>query len=164
MDFGNFQKVRHHDQTLRGLLLAIVVCGLALAIPSRATAGPDEWDEVFETARAVLAKMPDPARIEATIKDPALREAVLRSYRNLKACAKVNKDQGPAVKRSTLAEFDRSFKAVQTAAEQSKYQSCAQKCGIHGAACEKECESTRKKLCGCKLNEFGCFVTKCLFG
>lgn len=164
MDFGYFRKVRYLDEPLRGLLSAIILCGLALAIPSRATAGPDEWDEVFETARAVLAKLPDPTRIEVTVKDPGLREAVLRTYRNLKTCAKVNRDQGTAVKQAALADFERAFKSVQTMAEQSEYQTCARSCRDDGATCEKECASSRKKLCRCKLNEFGCFVTKCVFG
>ena len=115
-------------------------------------------------ARAVLAKMPDAARIEATIKDPSLREAVVRGIQALKACANVNKDQRKSVKEATLAEFERSLKAVQTEAERSEYQVCAAERRSNGAECEKECESARKKLCGCKLNEFGSFMTNCVFG
>jgi len=77
----------------------------------------DEWDEVFDTARAVIAKLPDPSRIETTIKDPALRQAVLRAYQSLKACAKVYRDQNRATKLGTLAEFERDFKSVRAEAE-----------------------------------------------
>ena len=105
---------------------------------------------------------PRAARIE-TIKDAGLREAVLCAYRGLKACAKVNKSQSRAIKEGTLAEFERAFKSVQTEAERSDYQTCAATCKTDGAACEKDCASARKKLCACKLTEFGCFV-KCVFG
>ncbi len=96
------------------------------------------------------------------IKDPLLREAVLRAYRALKACAKVNKDQSRAIKQGMLAEFERAFKDVQTEVDRSEYQTCATKCKTDSDACEKDC--ARKKLCGCKLTEFGCFVKQCLFG
>lgn len=95
---------------------------------------------------------------------PGLREAVLRAYRALKACAKVNKDQSRAIKQGTLAEFERAFKSVQTEAERSDYQTCSAKCKTDGATFEKDCSSARKKLCDCKLTEFGCLVTQCLFG
>jgi len=89
---------------------------------------------------------------------------VMRTCRALKACAKVNKDQGRAVKEGALAEFDRSFKDVQTAAAQSEYQTCAADCRTDGAKCEAGCASARKKLCACKLTEYGCFVTICVSG
>jgi hypothetical protein len=161
MHLGYFIKSGYNGKILAAFLLAMVACGLAPTTGSRADAVPDEWDEVFDTARAVLARMPDAARIE-TIKEQPLREAVLRAYRGLKACAKVNKDQSRAIKQGTLAEFERAFKSVQTEAERSDYQTCATKCKTDGAACEKDC--ARKKLCACKLTEFGCFVTRCLFG
>jgi predicted lipid-binding transport protein (Tim44 family) len=164
MRLGYFTKTRYTGRILAAFLIAMVACGLAPTTDSRANAVPDEWDEVFDTARAVLAKMPDAARIEATIKDPGLREAVLRACRALKTCAKVNKDQSRAVKQATLAEFERAFKSVQTEAERTDYRTCAAKCNTDGATCEKECASARKKLCGCKLTEFGCFVTQCLLG
>src|SRR5215475_4795020 len=72
----------------------------------------DEWDAVFDTARSVLGKLPDPSRIETTIKDPALRQAVLRAYQSLKTCAKVNRDQNRGTKQGALAEFERDFKSV----------------------------------------------------
>ena len=160
---GYFAMTRYSGKILRALLIALAVCALTPTTDSRANAVPDEWDEVFDTARAVLAKMPDPARIEATIKDPGLREAVLRAYRALKACAKVNKDQSRAIKQGTLAKFERAFKAVQPEAERSDYQNCRAKCKTDGATCEKDCASARKKLCACKLTEFGCFVSQCVF-
>ena len=164
MRLGNLTRTRYSTSILTTLLLAILSCGVGAATGGRANVAPDDWDEILDTARAVLAKMPDAPRIEATIKDPGLREAVLRAYRNLKACAKVNKDQGRAVKQGALAEFERALKSVQTEAERSEYQACAAKCKTDSATCEKNCESARKKLCGCKLTEFGWFVTKCLFG
>ena len=157
-------KTRYTGKIFAAFLLAMIVFGLAPTTNSRTEPVPDEWDEVFDTARAVLAKLPDPARIEATIKDPGLREAVLRGYRNLKACAKVHKAQNRATKLGTLAEFERSFKALQTEAERSEYQPCAAKCKTDGAKCEEDCGSSKKRLCSCKLTEFGCFVTKCVFG
>lgn len=163
MNLGHFTKTRYSGRILCAFLLAMVACGLAPTTDSRAYAVPDEWDEVLDTARAVLAKM-DAARIEATIKDSGLREAVLRAYGALKACAKVNKDQGRAIKQGTLAEFERAFKSVQTEAERSDYQTCAAKCKTDGAKCEKDCASARKKRCACKLTEFGCFVTQCVVG
>ena len=164
MHLGYFAMTRYSGKILRALLIALAVCALTPTTESRANAVPDEWDEVFDTARAVLAKMPDPARIEATIKDPGLREAVLRACRELKACAKVNRDQSRAIKQAALAEFERAFKSVQTEAERSDYQPCAAKCRTEAAKCEQDCSSARKKLCACKLTEFGCFVTRCLFG
>jgi hypothetical protein len=162
MHLGYFAMTKYSGKMLRAFLIALVVCALTPTPISRAYAIPDEWDEVFDTARAVLARMPDVARIE-TIKDSGLREAVLRAYRALKACAKVNKDQSRAIKQGTLAEFERAFKSVQTEAERSEYQSCASNCKADGATCEKDCASARKNLCACKLTEFGC-VVKCLFG
>ena len=144
------------------LFSAVLMCA-AGQTDSRASVVPDEWDEVFDTARAVLAKLPDAARIEDTVKKPALREALLRTHRALKDCAKVHPAQGRAVKQAALAEFDRSFKVVQTEIDGTEYQTCAGKCRDTAAACEKGCESARKKLCSCKITEFGCFVTQCVF-
>src|SRR6266705_2544432 len=163
MHLGYFTKSGYNGKILAAFLLAMFACGPTTTTDSRANAVPDEWDEVFDTARAVLAKMPDAARIEATIKDSGLRETVLRAYRGLKACAKGNKDQSRAIKQGTLAEFERAFKSVQTEAERSDYQTCASKCKTDGAKCETGCASARKKLCACKLTEFGCFVTQCVF-
>jgi len=132
--------------------------------PSLGPSIADEWDEVFDTARSVLAKLPDPKRIETTIKDPALRQAVLRAYQSLKACAKVSRDQTHATKQGTLAGFERDFKSVRAEAEKGEYQSCASSCGTEGMKCEKDCAAAHKQLCGCKLTEFGSFVTKCIFG
>lgn len=160
---GHFMNTRHLGKIL-GTVMMIVGCWLGATTESRANAVPDEWDEVFDTARAVLAKLPDSARIEAAITDARLREAVLRTYRDLKACAKVHKDQSRSTKLGTLAEFERGFKALQTLAEQSEYQTSLAKCKTDGATCEKECASARKKLCSCKLTEFGCFVTQCVVG
>ncbi|HTF37662.1 MAG TPA: hypothetical protein VK651_05080 [Blastocatellia bacterium] len=102
MHLGYFIKSGYNGKILAAFLLAMVACGLAPTTGGRADAVPDEWDEVFDTARAVLARMPDAARIEP-IKDPPLREAVLRAYRALKACAKVNKNQSRTIKQGTLA-------------------------------------------------------------
>lgn len=124
----------------------------------------DEWDEVFDTARSVLAKLPDPSRIETTIKDPALRQAVLRAYQSLKTCAKVNRDQNRSTKQGMLAEFERDLKSVRAEAERGEYQSCATTCSAEGMNCEKDCAGARKKLCACKITEFGSFVIKCIFG
>ena len=156
----------------RGLRLRLFSATLTLAIMcfsvelsgSHAAAVGDEWDDVFDTARAVLAKMPDTARLEAAITDAGLRDAVLRAYRALKACAKVNKDQGRAIKEGALAEFERAFKDVQTAADKSDYKACAGDCRSDGAKCEERCATSKKKLCTCKLTEFGCFVMICAAG
>ena len=142
--------------------LILLAFGISPGAGSRSSA--DEWDEAFNTARAVLAKMPDPARLDAAIKDEALRKAVRRAYDSLKACAKVHPAQNRATKVGTLAEFERSFKAVQTLAENSDYKDCAKKCSTDGEACAKDCASARKRLCGCKLTEFGCFAIKCVIG
>ena len=143
------------------LKIVILVSSLTLAMHS-APAVADDWDDVFDTARAVLAKLPVPSRIEAGIKDAALREAVLRAYRDLKACAKVHRDQSRSTKQGTLAAFERAFTSVQIEADKSEYQGCASRCRTDAASCEKGCESARKKLCACKLTEFGCVVTQCL--
>ena len=132
--------------------------------PSYPPSIADEWDEVFDTARSVLAKLPDPSRIETTIKDPALRQAVLRAYQSLKACAKVSRAQNHATKVGMLADFERDFKSVRTEAERGEYQSCAATCSTEGTKCEKDCQAAHKKLCACKITEFGSFVTKCIFG
>ena len=115
----------------------------------------DEWDEVLDTARSVLAKLPDPSRIETTIKDPALRQAVLRAYQSLKTCAKVNRDQSRATKQGMLAEFERDFKSVRAESERGEYQSCAATCSTEGMKCEKDCAAARKRLCACKIRSSG---------
>src|SRR5262245_65914564 len=38
----------------------------------------DEWDEVFDTARSVIATLPALSRIEKNIMDPALQSIVYR--------------------------------------------------------------------------------------
>jgi hypothetical protein len=124
----------------------------------------DEWDEVFDTARAVLAKLPDSTRIESTIKDSALRDAVLKTYQSVKACAKVHREQARATKQGVLAEFERAFKSVQTEASRGEYQACAAKCASEDAKCQKDCEAAKKKMCSCRLKEFGAFLTQCVFG
>lgn len=164
MHFGYFAESRFNGKIFVAFLLASAVCGLGSGTGGRVSSAADEWDEVFNTARSVLTKMPDAARIEATIRDPGLREAVLHAYRALKACAKVNKDQSSAIKQSTLADFERAFKSVQTEAERGDYQTCAAKCKTDSAKCEQDCAAAKKKLCVCKLTEFGSFVTQCLFG
>jgi predicted lipid-binding transport protein (Tim44 family) len=158
-----FTKTRYTGKILTAFLLALVVCALTPTTDSRATAVPDEWDEVFDTARAVLAKMPDAARIEATIKNSGLREAVLRAHRALKACAKVNKGQSNSQKRVFVAEFEAAFKTVQTEVGRGEYRDCASTCVTDGSKCEKDCQSAKKKVCACKMTAFGC-VMKCLFG
>ncbi|HSB12071.1 MAG TPA: hypothetical protein VLM38_21470 [Blastocatellia bacterium] len=130
---------------------------------SRGSVPADEWDEVFDTAREVLAHLPDADRI-ATIKDASLREAVQRAYRELKSCAKVNRNQSRAVKQAAVAAFERAFKDVEREADRSEYRDCAGKCKSDVAGCEKDCAAARRKICGCKISQFGCLVTKCVFG
>jgi hypothetical protein len=160
MNLNNLSKIKYVDRMQIALLAVIIVCTLAPATSTRASSIVDEWDEVFDTARAVLARI-DVARIETT-KDPTLREAAMSAYRALKACAKVNRNQSRSIKQATVAEFERAFKVVETEAERGEYQSCASKCKSDGEKCEKECASDRKKLCSCKMTEFGCFAAKCL--
>ena len=162
MHLGYFTKSGYSGKILAAFLFATLMCGLAPTTGGRANAGPDEWDEVFDTARAVLAKLPDPARIEASIKDSALREAVLRAYRALKACAKVNKDQSNTQKRAFVADFEGAFKSVRTEVGRGESRDCASTCLTDSSRCEKDCQSAKKKVCACKMTEFGC-VMKCLF-
>ena len=136
---------------------------LAFAPGRGAPASADEWDEVFDTARAVLERMPDADRI-ATIQDQALREAIRRAYRELKSCAKINKGQPRSVKQAAVAEFERAFKEVEKEAARPAYRECAEKCKSEVGQCEKECAASRKKICGCKMLQFGCIVTGCVFG
>jgi hypothetical protein len=164
MYLGNLTRTRPGRKIVAVVLFAAVMGGVTSATNRSVNALPDEWDEVLNTARAVLAKMPDAGRIEATVKDPALRDAILGACRELKACSKVSRDQTSAVKQATLAGFERAFKTVQTEAERSDYKSCASKCRTEGTKCGEECAAARKKLCACKLTEFGQFVTRCLFG
>ncbi len=160
---GYFAITKYSGKVLRALLIALVVCAITPTPVSRANAVKDEWDEAFDTARAVLAKMPDAERIAATIKDSALREAVLRAYRALKACARVNKGQSNSQKRAFVADFESAFKSVQTEVELGEYRDCASTCTTDGSKCEKDCQSAKKMVCSCKMTEFGC-VMKCLFG
>ena len=160
---GYFAITKYSGKVLRALLIALVVCAITPTTVSRANAVRDEWDEAFDTARAVLAKMPDVARIEATIKDSALREAVLRAYRALQACAKVNKGQSNTQKRAFVADFEGAFKSVQTEVGRGESRDCASTCLADSSRCEKDCQSAKKKVCACKMTEFGC-VMKCLFG
>lgn len=163
MNLRGFTKAGLNAKMLAATLAGAILCALVPAIATHASSVSDEWDEVFDTARAVLAKLPDPARIEATIKDSALREAVLRAYRGVKACAKVNKGQSNSQKRAFVAEFEAAFKSVQTEVGRGEYRDCASTCVTDGSKCEKDCQSAKKKVCACKMTEFGC-VMKCLFG
>jgi hypothetical protein len=163
MNLRRFTKAGLHGKMLAATLAGAILCALLPGIATDASSLPDEWEEVFDTARAVLAKMPDPARIEAGIKDSALREAVLRAYRALKACAKVNKDQSNTRKRAFVAEFEGAFKSVQTEVGRGESRDCASTCLTDSSRCEKDCQSAKKKVCACKMTEFGC-VMKCLFG
>jgi len=148
---------------------AILCCALmiwhVLGLRSfgRTDVSGDEWDEVFDTAREVLAKMPDADRI-ATITDASLRDAVRRAYRELKSCAKVNKNQSRSVKQAAVADFERAFKDVEQEAERGEYRECAAQCKASVAACERDCGASRKKICSCKMSQFGCLLTKCVFG
>ena len=63
-----------------------------------------------------------------------------------------------------LAEFERDFKSVRVEAERGEYQSCAATCSTEGMKCDKDCAAARKKLCACKIIEFGSFVTQYVFG
>lgn len=159
MNLHYFIKNKRTARLLNGAFATMMLLHAPATSSSTIT---DEWDEVFDTARAVLAKLPDPDRIE-TIKDPALRDAALRAYRALKSCAKVNKGQSNSQKRAFVADFERAFKEVQTAVERSEYRDCASKCKAGGTSCEKDCATAKKKLCACKMTEFGC-VMKCVFG
>ena len=163
MHLSYFAMTKYSARFLRALLIALAVSALTPTTDSRATAVADEWDEVFDTARAVLAKMPNLERIEATIKDPGLRESVLRAYGALKACAKVNKGQSNSQKRAFVADFESAFKTVQTEVARGESRDCASTCATDGSKCEKDCQSAKKKVCACKMTEFGC-VMKCLFG
>ena len=144
-------------------LLVALVHAVTPASVSRPPVLADDWDEVFDTAREVLAHLPDADRI-VTIKDAPLREAVRRAYRELKSCAKVNKNQSRSVKQAAVAAFERAFKDVEKEADRGEYRECAGKCKTDSADCEKNCAASRKKICGCKMAQFACFVTKCLFG
>ena len=163
MHLGYFTKSGSSGKIIAAFLFAMVVCGLAPITGGHADAVPDEWDEVLDTARAVLAKMPDSERMEATIKDSGLRDAVLRAYRALKACAKVNKRQSNTQKQAFVAEFEGAFKSVQTEVGRGESRDCASTCATDGSRCERDCQSAKKKVCACKMTEFGC-VMKCLFG
>src|SRR5438132_12011381 len=117
---GYFAITKYSGKVLIALLIALGGCAITPTTVIRANAVRDEWDEAFDTARAVLAKMPDAERIAATIKDSALREAVLRAYRALKACARVNKGQSNSQKRSFVADLESAFKSVQTEVERGQ--------------------------------------------
>jgi len=149
---------------LRGsslLLVGALLMGSVGAFEYRVSAA-DEWDEVFDTARDVLAHLPDADRI-AGIADPSVRDAVKRAYAELKACAKINKNQSRAIKQASVSKFELAFKDVESAAAKSSYADCATVCRSASADCEKQCEGSRRKLCSCKMTQFGCFATKCLF-
>ena len=162
MNLRGFTKAGLHRKMLALKLAGAILCAMVPAIATNASFVPDEWDEVFDTARAVLAKMPDSERIEATIKDSGLREAVLRAYRALKACAKVNKGQSNSQKRAFVADFEGAFKSMRTEVGRGESRDCASTCLTDSSRCEKDCQSAKKKVCACKMTEFGC-VMKCLF-
>lgn len=162
MNLDGLVNKAHSNIVVIALLATAILWAPAPSTSGRASSITDEWDEVSETARAVLARMPDANTIDS-IKEPGLREAVRRANRALKECSKVNKGQSRAVKQAAVADFERAFKSVQEEAERSEYQTCASKCNDDGAACEKDCASARKKLCACKMTKFGC-VVKCVVG
>jgi hypothetical protein len=163
MNLDSLAVTGHRRKILAVFVVGMVLCGLTPATNLRASPVPDDWDEVFDTARAVLAELPDVARIEATITEPALRESVLRAYRALKACAKVNRDQSNSQKRAFVAEFETAYRSVQTEVERGDHRDCAAACTAESSKCQKGCQSAKKKVCPCKMSEFGC-VMKCLFG
>ncbi len=70
MRLGHFTKTSYRGKILAASLLVMFACVLAATTDSRANSVADKWDQVFNSARAMLAKMPDASRIEATIKDP----------------------------------------------------------------------------------------------
>ena len=151
---------------LRGsnlLLVGALLMGLAsVGTFEYRVSAADEWDEVFDTARDVLSHLPDADRI-AGITDPSVRDAVKRAYAELKACAKINKNQSRAIKQASVSKFELAFKDVEAAAARSSYADCAAGCKSGSADCEKQCAASRRKLCSCKMTQFGCFATKCLF-
>ncbi len=162
MNLRSLTKARLNRKIFAAALAGGILCALVPRIAAEASSTPDEWDEVFDTARAVLARMPDSGRID-TLKDSGLRDAVHRAYRALKACAKVNKGQSSSQKRAFVAEFEAAFKAVLTEAERGEFRDCSSACVTDGSKCERECQDGKKKVCGCKMTQFGC-VMKCLFG
>lgn len=154
------------------VLAAAVYCVVAAAahthpelLPTRAAeavrrdANQFEAEALAAHARAALERMPPETRLE-TIEDAGLRRATQATYRIVAELAG-NREAGAAP--ALHARFLRAYSSFESEARRG-HATCALNCKAYDeAACRKDCKTSNRKLCGCKLITFGCVVAECLF-
>ncbi|MET0645534.1 MAG: hypothetical protein ABW208_02870 [Pyrinomonadaceae bacterium] len=125
----------------------------------RRDANQVESEALAANARAALERMPPESRLE-TIEDAGLRRATQATYR---AVAELAGNREAAHAPALHARFLRTYSTFETEARRG-HATCALNCKAYDeAACRKECKTSNRKLCGCKLITFGCVVAECLF-
>lgn len=119
-----------------------------------------EAEALSANARAALERMPPESRLE-TIEDVRLRRAAQAAYR---AVAELADSREAGAAQALHAKFMRTYSAFETEAARRGHATCALNCKAYDeAACQKECKTSNRKLCGCKLITFGCVVAECIF-
>lgn len=119
-----------------------------------------EAETLAANARAALERMPPESRLE-TIEDARLRRAAQATYR---AVAELADGRDAAAAPTLYAKFMRAYSAFETEAARRGHATCALNCKAYDeAACQRECKTANRKLCGCKLITFGCVVAECIF-
>jgi hypothetical protein len=119
-----------------------------------------EAEALAANARAALGRMPPESRLE-TIEDARLRRAAQATYRAVAELAD-NREAGAAP--ALYARFVRAYSAFEAEASRRGHATCALNCKAYDeAACQKDCKTSNRKLCGCKLITFGCVVAECIF-
>ena len=135
----------------------LIETGAAGAV--RRDANQHEAEALAAHARAALERMPPEARLE-TIEDAGLRRATHATYRIVAELAG-NREAGAAP--ALHARFLRAYSSFESEARRG-HATCALNCKAYDeAACRKDCKTSNRKLCGCKLITFGCVVAECLF-
>jgi hypothetical protein len=138
-----------------------VFCVAAFAANApRRDAQQGEAEALAANARAALERMPPESRLE-TIGDARLRRAAQATYRAVAELAE-GRDAGAAP--TLYAKFTRAYSTFEAEAARRGHATCALNCKAYDeAACQKDCKSSSRKLCGCKLITFGCVVAECIF-
>lgn len=151
-------------RTPSGLICLALVCALCVAAAAanapRREAQQVEAEALAANARAALERMPPESRLE-TIGDARLRRAAQAAYRAVAELAD-NRDAGAAP--TLYAKFTRAYLTFEAEAARRGHATCALNCKAYDeAACQKDCKTSNRRLCGCKLITFGCVVAECIF-
>lgn len=176
MDTNPKARFRQSRRTPSGSLCLALVCAMCVAAvaanaphelpPTGAgqtvtrDAKQIEAEALAANARAALGRMPPESRLE-TIEDARLRRAAQATYR---AVAELADSREAVAAPSLYAKFTRAYSTFEAEAARRGHATCALNCKAYDeAACQKDCKSSNRKLCGCKLITFGCVVAECIF-